>query len=118
MKIISKKIKAEKEDYYYKHLSIINNLLPTTLSNKEIQVLSLFLSEDKNLIQEDMFNTLVRKRVMKKIGISDASLSNYLRTMIGKGFLTRNNITNKITVKDFLIPEDKVQGYQIQLISE
>ena len=115
MKVISKIIEVSKDEYYFKHLSILNTLLPVSLTVKEMQVLATFMAEDYELIKDDMFNSFVRSRVMQTLKISHGSLSNYLRSMIIKGFLNKHSVTNKITVQEFLIPENIQQGYRIKL---
>jgi len=38
--------------------------------------------------------------------------------MIEKGFLDKNKMTNRISIKSFLLPEENSQGYQIKIIKE
>ena len=65
----------------------------------------------------DMFNTYARKLVKETLkGMSAGSLSNHLKSMIDKGFLVKDEITNRISVKEFLLPEDDWQGYQFRII--
>jgi len=118
MKLIRRVFHLEKDDYYRKHLSIVNTLLPMYLTVKEIEVLSTFMSLDKNLIEEDMFNPVSRKRVMKELHLSPGGLGNHLKSMINKKVLDRNKITNKITIKTFLLPQEPVQGYQIKILKK
>jgi len=116
MKTIQRILNLSKEDFYIKHLTIVNLLLPTHLTNKEIEILAAFMSLDKNLIEEDMFNTVARKKVMGKLGLSPGGLSNHLKSIIDKKVLDRNTITNRITIKPYLLPHEPVQGYQIKII--
>lgn len=119
MKIIQKGLTLLPRDYYLTHLSIINSFLPTKLTEKEIQVLAGFLSLDKSITDGDMFNTYARKIVKDSLqGMSSGSLSNYLSSLIAKGFLEKNEITKRITVKEFLLPEDDWQGYQFKIIKQ
>ena len=118
MKIIQKALKLKGDEYYKKHLSIINSMLPSQFTSKEIEVLAAFMSADPKLTEDDRFNSLVRKQVMKKLDLKPGGLSNYLKSMINKGFLDKSEITHKITIKEYLLPEDKVQGYQFKLIKE
>ena len=115
MKIIQRSLELESDQFYEQHLSIINTVLPSKLTNKEIKVLATFMSADQKLTIEDRFNSIVRKGVMKKLGLSPGGLGNYLNSMIKKGFLNKSEITNKITVKEFLMPEKVVQGYQFKI---
>jgi hypothetical protein len=123
MQVITNVLKVGKYDYYVKHLEILNIVLPETafpkkLSSKEIQVLAAFMSQDKNLIEEDMFNGVVRKKVMDKINLKPGGLGNHLKKMIEKKFLSKNELTKKIILKPFLFPVDTQQGYRIKLVKE
>ncbi len=115
MKIIQKSFKLDKQQYYQKHIEIINTFLPIQLTEKEIEILSHFLSLEKNIIEEDVFNSFARKIVKGKLNLSAGGLGNHLKSMIEKGFLDRNEITNRIYIKGFLIPEENTQGYQIKI---
>lgn len=115
MKILQKQLNLSRDDYYKVHLEIINALLPIKLSGKEIEVLAGFMSLEKNLTSTDMFNTVTRKMVKDKLkGMSAGSLSNHLKSMLDKGFLTKDD-HGLIEVKSFLFPEENAQGYQLKL---
>lgn len=116
--IIQRLLKVDKRKYYSKHLSIVSCLLPTHLTNKEIEILACFMSLDKNIIEEDMFNTLARKKVMDELNLKPGGLGNHLKSMINKKVLDKNPITNKITLKDYLFPDDNNQGYKIMIKHE
>lgn len=118
MKIVQKTIRLSKEDYYKMHLNIINTLLPeqSRMVNKEIGVLAAFMSLDKNITEEDMFNTLARKQVKAKLNLSAGGLGNHLKSLIEKKHLSKNEITGRITVNSAIIPGEPMQGYQIKLI--
>jgi len=119
MKIIQRALSdLDRYNYHLKHLAIINPLLPIQLSNKEIEVLAAFMYHKGELVEEDRFNSLVRKNVMDKLDLSSGGLSNHLRSMIEKGFLEKSDITKRIKIKPFLFPEDKEQGYQIKIIEK
>lgn len=116
MKVIQKSLRLRSDEFYEQHLNIVNAVLPSKLTNKEVKVLSAFMSADPKLTEEDMFNSIVRKEVMSKLGLSSGGLGNYLNSMIKKGFLDKNKITNRITVKEFLMCEESGQGYQFKII--
>lgn len=116
MKPIQYSFSLNNFEYYKKHLSIISCLLPTKLTIKEIEVLSAFMSLDKGIIKDDMFNMLSRKLVKQKLGLSSASLSNYLRILLQKKVI--DNKGGILVMKSFLIPGDKNQGYQIKIYNE
>ena len=44
MAIIRKALKLKKEEYFKKHLLIINHILPVQMTNKEAEVLAAFMS--------------------------------------------------------------------------
>ena len=117
MKVLRKTLKVDKDNFYKMHLNIVNSLMDNALTGTEIEVLATFMSLDKSIIEEDMFNTLARKQVKEKLGgMSAGGLGNHLKSMITKEFLIKNEITNRITVVPALIPVDDSQGYQIKLI--
>lgn len=118
MKVIQQAFRLENEDYYTMHLNIVNAILPVKLTEKELEVLSAFMSLDKNIIEDGYFNSVARKKVMKKLNLLPAGLSNHLREMINKGFLSKNSVTNFITIKEFLLPQEDGQGYQFKLIKK
>ena len=118
MKIIQKSFNLENQDYYIMHLNIVNAILPVKLTDKELEVLAAFMGLEKNLIEENYFNPVARKKVLKKVGLSPAGLSNHLKSMIDKGFLSKNDITNTITIKQFLLPEEDGQGYQFKIVKK
>lgn len=115
MTLIQRVLKLEGKSYYEKHLTIVNSLLPTNLTDKEIEVLATFMALDKSLIEDDMFNTLARKKVREQLTLSPGGLGNHLKSMIGKGVLDKQDSTNKIAVKNYLIPQEQSQGYQIKI---
>ena len=123
MQVITKVLKVGKCDYYVKHLEILNILVPEEqfpekLSSKEIQVLAGFMSQDKALIDEDMFNGVVRKKVMElpNLKLKPGGLGNHLKKMIEKGFLQKNDLTKKIILLPFMFPEINGQGFRIKLV--
>ena len=118
MNPIQQVIKVEDRKYYEKHLSIVGVLLPTNLTKTEISVLACFMSLDKKIIEEDMFNPVSRKEVMKRLNLSPGGLSNHIGSMIDKKVLEQSEITKRIKIKEFLLPENNHQGYQIKLVKD
>ena len=111
MKVLNKSIKVE--NYFEKHLEIINPILPVQLTPKEIEVIAAFMALKGDLIDEDRFNTSARKHVMKNLNISLGGLSNYLRILIDKGFIYKENEVLKI--REILFPTEGVQFYAFKL---
>lgn len=120
MQVITQLVKVDSYNYYVKHLQMLNVIAPLkhSLAQREIEVLAAFMSQDKSLIEEDMFNGVVRKKVMDKLKMKPGGLGNHLKSLIKKELLTKNSITKKITVKPFLIPENNNQGYRIKLLKQ
>ena len=87
MEVIRKAIVCKSRmEFYELHLAIINPLLPNRLTEKEILILASFMSADERLVEDDRFNSLVRKKVMQRHQLSAGGLGNYLKAMIKKGF--------------------------------
>ncbi|MHA1197729.1 MAG: hypothetical protein ACTSQF_00030 [Candidatus Heimdallarchaeaceae archaeon] len=61
------------------------------------------------ILAEDRFGATARKKVKTTMKLSNAGLSNYMRTLKDKGFIT----TNKIL--PILFPENGSQLYQFKL---
>jgi len=113
MNIIRKVLKLNKEEYYRKHLLIINHILPVQMTPKEAEVLAAFMSLEGD-IAKDPFGTSGRKIVREKLGgISAGGLGNYLNQFKKKGFVTERNDT--LSILPILIPQRGVQGYQFKL---
>ena len=104
---------TEKFKYNKLHVSLLNVLNNIGLSGREIDVLSSFLSLDESIIDEDMFNPVARKKVMLQLGLKPGGLGNHLKSLITKGVLTKNKITNRIKLNPIFKARDKSQGYQI-----
>ena len=116
MEVIRKAIVCKSRmEFYELHLAIINPLLPNRLTEKEILILASFMSADERLVEDDRFNSLVRKKVMQRHQLSAGGLGNYLKAMIKKGFLSKSKITGRIKIKEFMLPKDNVQGYEFKI---
>jgi len=112
MNRIKKVLRLEKEEYYKKHLLIINHILPIQMTPKEAETLAGFMSLEGD-IADDPFGTSGRKIVKRKLGISSGGLGNYLDQLKKKGFIILQD--NKLTILPILTPERKTQGYQFKL---
>lgn len=112
MKIISKSISLDNYNYNKKHLYIINPMLPIQMTDKEIEVLSAFMSLSGDLANEP-FSTTGRKIVKEKLSLSLGGLGNYLRSLKSKGFILGED---KLHILPLLIPEPDVQIYNFRLI--
>lgn len=114
MKVIQKQLKLEKEQYYIKHLSIVNVFLPIELTPKEIEVIANFMSLEGD-IAKDRFGTSARKLVMEQMGISPGGLGNYMKSLKDKGFIIDGEQT---TILPILHPDTVEQGYMFKLIKK
>lgn len=116
MNIIKKALKLSKEEFYKKHLLVINHLLPIQMTPKEAEVLAAFMSLEGD-IARDPFSTSGRKMVRDKLNISAGGLGNYLDQLKTKGFIYEYEHENVKVLKiiPILIPEGKIQGYQFKL---
>lgn len=106
--MIKKELRLTRDAYYIKHLSIINPLLPVSLTPKEIEVLASFMAL-KGDIANDRFGTTARKIVMDKLSISLSGLGNYLKSLKDKKFIKDDIIL------PILFPQEHFQEYQFKL---
>ncbi len=114
MNIFKKALKLNKEEFYIKHLLIINPMLPIQMTPKEAEVLAAFMSLEGD-IARDPFGTSGRKIVRQRLGISAGGLGNYLRDLkIKNCILVRED--ESLLILPTLVPKDrKLQGYQFVL---
>ena len=115
MKTLGKTLQLEKEAYYLKNLEIMNTVLPTKLSEKEMEILALFMTYENN-INGDRFSTIIRKEVMKKLKLSPGGLGNHLASLINKGLVVKT-LENRLEIKPFLFPNPNSQDYHFRLIN-
>ena len=104
-----------KREFFELHLNIMNSLLSQKFTEKEIVILASFMSIDEKLVEDDRFNTLVRKKVRTEHKLSAGGLGNYLKSMLDKGYLTKSKITGRLKIKSILMPALPKQGYEIKI---
>ncbi len=117
MNVIGKILKGlGNENYYIKHLQIINPLLPdiSRMTDKEVEVLASFMSLSGDLVNKNRFGTSARKEVMSRLKISPGGLGNYLKAFRDKQVVFKNDY-GVLELQAFLIPEDNGQGYKIKI---
>lgn len=112
MSTIRKLLKLSKEEYYTKHLLIINHILPVQMTPKEAEVLASFMALEGDLAK-DPFSTTGRKIVRDKVGISAGGLGNYLDQLKGKNFIIETD--GVLRILPILVPNRKEQLYQFKL---
>ena len=111
MKALSKRLELPVSEYYKVHLNIVNSLLPIKLTPKEVEVLALFMSL-KGDIGKDRFGSTAKKLVKQELSLSDGGLSNYIKTLKQKGFISPSN-----EIPNLLVPNDDKQEYFLQIIN-
>lgn len=110
--IIKKVLELNRFDYFITHLKIINPVLPVQLTPKEIELLANFMILEGS-IANDRFGTTGRKIIKEKMDIGAAGISNYMKSLKEKGFITKDN-----EILPILFPENKEQFYQFKLINK
>jgi DNA-binding MarR family transcriptional regulator len=86
------------------------------LTNKEIEVLALFMSLKGDIADQDRFGTQCRKMVMAKLGLKPGGLGNYLRALEEKGYISKKG--KQFEVNPFIVPDPQRQGYQFLIEME
>lgn len=114
MNPIKKALELNKIPYYSTHLSIINCLLPVKMTEMEIKVLAAFLSLEGD-ITSDRFGTSARKIVMEQLKITPPGLSNYITSLLRKGFIKKVDDGDTI-ILPILFAESKEQTYLLKLV--
>lgn len=114
MSIIRKALKLKKEEFYKKHLLIINHILPIQMTNKEAEVLAAFISLEGD-IAKDPFSTSGRKIVRERLNIQPGGLGNYLDQLKTKGFIVEDKQSKELKIIPILIPNKIEQTYQFKL---
>ncbi|GHV61220.1 hypothetical protein FACS1894195_1400 [Bacteroidia bacterium] len=114
MAAINKIQTVPKSEYFEKHLSILNPLLPYELTRNEIKFLSMFMSFSGELAT-DRFSATGRKIVRKAMGLSFPNMSNYLASLTKKEFIFENK-DGVLDIQPILFPDSNEQLYNIKLI--
>lgn len=112
MKPIAKTLSLEEKEYYKVHIELINALLPVKLTNKEAEVLAVFMTFDGTLAQ-NRFCTTGKKIVREALSLSHQNLSNYINSLRAKGFINKDD-----QILPLLFPDKNNQTYMIKLINE
>jgi len=96
MKRVKKEI-LKASDFYPKYLKLINVILPEPLTQREIDVLSAFMSLRGDLVEEDRFGTQARTVVRRRLGFkTHSNLDNYIKYFKNKGDLVPNSETKQL----------------------
>jgi hypothetical protein len=113
MQEIRKVLVLDRRSYYVTHLSLLNCLLPVTMTPMEVNVLAEFLALEGE-ITTYRFGPTARKVVMQELHLSPSGLSNYMRTLTDKGFL--ENDDGVLTVVATMLPEPLEQFFRVRLL--
>jgi len=114
MKPLKKQLRLDNKEFYITHMSIVNALLPIKMTPKEVEIIAAFLSITGTLA-DDRFSTTGRQVVRNMLGISHQYLTNYIKSLIKKGFIQNNN--DKLELTPILFPEREEQNYIIKLVN-
>lgn len=117
MGIIKKIITVPREGYFIQHLSIINSMLPISLTPKEIEVLGSFMSIKGDMVEQDRFGTTCRKIVKERLNLSDGGLGNYIKALKDKGFIYVGE-DDKLYIREVLMADENNQSYLFKIIEE
>ena len=115
MKTLKKSFNLDKKEYLTKHFQLLSAISGVELTDKEVEVLTSFLSLDERIIEEDVFNSVARKLVLEQLNISHGSLSNYIKSLVNKKFIIKNEITGSIKLNPTIIPDKVLQSYEIKI---
>ena len=113
MKVIQRDFELEKLEFYKTHLRIVNAILPVNITNKELEIMAEFLILPKELTNGNMFNTLARREVIKRLGLNDGGMSNHIKNMKKKGYIVKQG--EYYGIAPALLPDQEVQGYNLKL---
>lgn len=111
--IITRNLRLPKEKYFEIHLSLINPLLPVTLTPKEIEVLARFMALEGD-IATDRFGTSAKKIIKQELNLTDGGLSNYMGSLKRKTVLYINP-AGVLTIQPAMLCDDTEQQYQFKL---
>jgi len=113
MKPYKKTLELPRREYYEVHLNLVNSIARLGLTNREIEVLSAFMSLEGELA-DNMFCTLSRKKVRLALELSDAGLSNFIRSLGSKKCII--SVDDNLQIHPTLHPKDSEQLYYFKLI--
>lgn len=112
--MIKKSLKLGPSDYFLTHLRLINAVLPIRMTEREMLVLAAFM-------QMGSFNSKSKKGVRSSLGLKPANLSNYLKSLVKKGFVRSyidEEAHRQYDFRDILLIDRSKQIYQFALINE
>lgn len=114
-KEIRKLLKLPKQVYYETHLNLLNCILPVKMTPREVEILAAFMSLEGNIAQY-RFGPSAKKIIRQDLQLSPAGLSNFIGSLMKKGFLIQQG--DMINILPLLVPEATEQTYIFKLINE
>jgi len=111
---LKKVLRLSSDDYYTTHLNLMNCILPVKMTPREIEVMAAFMSLEGDIALY-RFGPSAKKIVMKRLNLSPAGLSNFMGTLLGKGFLIQKG--DAITIYPMLNLQPNEQIYMFKLIN-
>lgn len=112
--MINKRIEKQGSKYYLQHLEIINPIIPVKMTAKEMEILAEFMNFD-GVIGKNRFGSTARKIVREVCQVSSANLSNYIKSLITKGYIIKDE-SGLLSIRDFIVPENNSQTYTFKLV--
>jgi len=108
---IKKSLRLNEVDYYRQHIKIVSAFLPVRLTEREVDVLSNFLSF-KGEFAVDRFGPSQRRIVMDRLNMKPPNLSNHLKS------LRRAGVIKEGKVIDHFVPNEDSQMYLFKIERE
>lgn len=108
MIVLRKTLKVTPEDYFRKHLQIINVFMPVQLTGREIDVLAAFMYYDN-------FKADTKQRICDMLNISSAGMGNYMATLKKKGYIIKDEKDNYTIIPVIRPASTAIQMYDFTL---
>lgn len=100
-------------EYHEMHFKLLNVILPESrkLTNKEVEVLVVVLGLEGDTTRYP-FGTTARKIIMERTGVKKSGLSNYIKTLLEKGFIVEDAI-GELKINSHFMPGKDTSSYQL-----
>lgn len=102
-------------EYYAAHWKIVNGIFDLDLTPRELDLLANFLAQRAD---EHTFDSTSRRIVMQRLGLSPSFISNYLKKLVEKNILIREEDTSGVMrtkIHPMFIPGESLQDYTIRI---
>lgn len=101
--------------YYLANIYFAMAFVKEKLTTKEAEVLAAFMVARDEF--DYAFSTEARKYVQEKLGISKAGLSNYIKYIIGKGYIYKDD-KGQYKIRESLVPARVGQQYSFVIVNK